>query len=683
MSNSAPSITLSVPVVPSVVVTTPSATSVVVGAAPQTLISVTGSNPQQVINFQPLGGSLLMLNGTTLFISGGSGGGVVSGSYIQITGSNTLGTANFTGIGGTLVFTSGGQIFISGGAGGGGSYDALGTAANTGQTLYSIITSFSGQSNFNFATTVNVTQTGVTLTNQVTSLSGFSTTFSGSLQTELNTTNINIANETGLRYTQIIALSGITTGASGALFTQIVNASGTQIKVTGLSLAPSMTLSGISGMIVTTSGSFILFNASQTPIFQPVSGSNLTLMAGSGVQQNIILQGAGSGSVLIFNTGGVMDVGLVHSDLTVALGSNDVKTTFYGYLHQTGSPSPGVGHGIGGLFRSQDTSGSSMPLIGTEGRVDAYGYATAYASVALNSTFIGNSFSGTLYGATVSALAVYSGDGATPLPSGLVVGYYCPPIVGGASQYSFFGNNVLRVNSYIEAFDVNGANAIYMYDDGTNGNIATTAGSIILTPASSVVEVNCALMAPLTNGALLGQAGNAWNVTSTQLVSNSGSFTSGITLSGNQLTANNSGMYLNGALIPTGIVTSITQTGQALYSLITGGSGNFTPLTIPWNTGISVSGYNNNLTYRCLVTGNIMIEPPSGAIDGARVKFWLIASGNGTAWNLSMTGIKIPSSSAITWPQAITSGTKTKVLLEYDSILNGGQWELTSFIQGF
>lgn len=387
-------------------------------------------------------------------------------------------------------------------------------------------------------------------------------------------------------------LSGFVTGASGYLSSH--TASGSSLTVTGSNTIANPSLIGVSGMSVITSGSQVIFNASATQTLQPSPGVNLTLMAGTGILTNVVVVPAVSGSLLIFNTGGVMDIGLIHSDLTMALGSNDVKTPFYGYFHHTGAPpTNGVGHGIGGLFRSQDISGASMPLIGVEGRVDAFGYASAYTSAAFNSTYIGNTFTGVLYGANISSLNIYSGDGATPLPQGVSIGFYVPPMVGGSAQFSFYASNILRVNNTIQAYDTAGVNSIIIYDDGTNGNIQTSAGEIILTPANGIVLMNAALAAPLTNGALLGQAGNAWNVTATNL-----------NLNGQQISATGNNLFMNGV--------------------------NVTPRPIGFSTdgagSVVVTGIKGYVTcpYAGTITGWTLVANQSGNLN---IDIYKIASG--------------------------------------------------------
>jgi hypothetical protein len=89
-----------------------------------------------------------------------------------------------------------------------------------------------------------------------------------------------------------------------------------------------------------------------------------------------------------------------------------------------------------------------------------------------------------------------------------------------------------------------------------------------------------------------------------------------------------------------------------------------------------------NVTYRVIMTGNLAINLPTGASDGDRIKLWLTASGG--AWTVTPNAsYVIPTSSVLTFPVTVASGKKAKLLFEYDGTLNGGQWEVTSFINGY
>jgi hypothetical protein len=260
-------------------------------SVPQTQFSVSGSNPQMFLNVMGLGGTIAFLSGQNLVISGFGGslagvsqgeleatgtqignsigslsgylaavsGGLQAeivgggGTVVRVTGSSPLANAIFTGIGGTLVFISGGFIVISGGAGGGGAYDPLGTAASTGQILYNDIVGLSGQASVIYATLGGLTQSGVIIEGQISSLSGWAGSAANLIITGSNLYGyiIGLSGNTSSLYAtianltlsgvaienQILSLSGwaasaINTAATGAaLYNDIISLSGV---VTGL-----------------------------------------------------------------------------------------------------------------------------------------------------------------------------------------------------------------------------------------------------------------------------------------------------------------------------------------------------------------------------------------------------------------------------------------------------------------
>jgi hypothetical protein len=84
--------------------------------------------------------------------------------------------------------------------------------------------------------------------------------------------------------------------------------------------------------------------------------------------------------------------------------------------------------------------------------------------------------------------------------------------------------------------------------------------------------------------------------------------------------------------------------------------------------------------YRIILTGNATIAVPTSGKDTKRIWLWLTASGANRTLTLHAS-IKIPPSATLTNPVIIASGTKTRLLLEYDQTLN--QWELISHIPGY
>lgn len=126
-------------------------------------------------------------------------------SAIKVTGSSILNNANITGIGTTIVLYSGGYICISGtSANAGGSYDPLGTAANTGQSLYLIVSGFSGQF-------INSSGTTSLLNNEIAFSNGSNFIGNPNFIYSLTGGYLNLGNSIIYPYT-IIAISSGTTG---------------------------------------------------------------------------------------------------------------------------------------------------------------------------------------------------------------------------------------------------------------------------------------------------------------------------------------------------------------------------------------------------------------------------------------------------------------------------------------
>lgn len=105
------------------------------------------------------------------------------------------------------------------------------------------------------------------------------------------------------------------------------------------------------------------------------------------------------------------------------------------------------------------------------------------------------------------------------------------------------------------------------------------------------------------------------------------------------------------------------------------------PIPLIYAPTITPFSLRNGL-YRLIMTGNVTINTPSSPQDGDRVKIWATASGANRTISLG-AGFVIPSSSVLTFPVTVNSGKKVKILFEYDATLNGGQWEVTSFVNGF
>ena len=121
-------------------------------------------------------------------------------------------------------------------------------------------------------------------------------------------------------------------------------------------------------------------------------------------------------------------------------------------------------------------------------------------------------------------------------------------------------------------------------------------------------------------------------------------------------------------------------TANLAYTAANNASINTTPNTVSYTANLALTSANN-ITYRCIISGNVNILSISSPHDGDRVRVWLTANANA---NVSIANtFVIPTSSTFTSPQVILSGKKAKLLFEYDAVKSGGQWELTSFINGY
>ena len=200
-----------------------------------------------------------------------------------------------------------------------------GRISSTGQQLYSIITGASGQGVSDYATKVQLTNTGVTIEGQITSLSGWAASAtnlaltgsnlytllvneSGALQSSLTSTGSTLIS-------QINSLSGFTTGVSGALQAKIVT-----LTVTGSSPITSANLTGIGGALVFTSGTQIFFSGGAGGAGGGVPSVNgitsaVTILGTGGLTvstngSNILVSGDSSISGALTQTGSILYVDL-------------------------------------------------------------------------------------------------------------------------------------------------------------------------------------------------------------------------------------------------------------------------------------------------------------------------------------------------------------------------------------
>jgi hypothetical protein len=105
-----------------------------------------------------------------------------------------------------------------------------------------------------------------------------------------------------------------------------------------------------------------------------------------------------------------------------------------------------------------------------------------------------------------------------------------------------------------------------------------------------------------------------------------------------------------------------------------------TPVTLAYAAEITPAS-SGRITYRVTMTGDMIINAPSGAADGNQIEFWLTASGGARTVTFSSSWARIPSSSTLTSPVTIASGTQGELMFRYDSVL--GAWKAARFVNGY
>lgn len=175
-----------------------------------------------------------------------------------------------------------------------------------------------------------------------------------------------------------------------------------------------------------------------------------------------------------------------------------------GTLTLNGSTAVSSGeHGAAAVGQATDGATNDHSLIGVEGKAAGTGTADYYAGLAGVGTYQGASFAGTVYGSTITQLQITT-DGSTPLAQGTAIGYYVPPIVGGANKFAFYGSNPLRLTGPA------GSGSVTLEHDGTFAYLG--AGSTFL-----LLRTGTTAFAPETAGTSLGHDALPWALIATKV----------------------------------------------------------------------------------------------------------------------------------------------------------------------
>lgn len=132
-------------------------------------------------------------------------------------------------------------------------------------------------------------------------------------------------------------------------------------------------------------------------------------------------------------------------------------------------------------------------------------------------------------------------------------------------------------------------------------------------------------------------------------------------------------------LLNTSIQQYGSRTSNAVNQLLT----NTAPQPAQFSTILNVSS-GSNATYRINMSGTpVEITPPTGGIDGDVVTMWLYAGSADSRVVTLNPDIVVPSTITGATPITVAIGKKAVYTIRYDGVLNGGQWELVSFQNGY
>jgi len=621
-------------------------------------------------------------------------------SAIEVTGSSIISVANFTGAGGTLVYTSGGYIFISGAGGGGGSYDPLGTAANTGQILYNDLTGLSGALSVSLGLTgsalialINSAAAGVSSLNGLSGIlnlqsSGYLTFATGAGAITIGVTGlataVNLATTGSNLYVDITGLSGAFNTAlasTGQQAWSAGNSAGTnlsgQLTTTGQNLlADIVGLSGALNTTIASTGSILYvdltglsgqFNTNLATAANLAStGSTLYVdLTGMSGQANTnyatVLNLASTGSTLyvdLTNMSGALNATVastgsaLYIDLTGLSGAHNTAIASTGQLAWTAAQNNATN-----LSGNLTTTGINLlaDIVSLSGA--AIGNSLVQQVIFNQGGGVLSGVSGHLWINSSGSLVVGASGNMVPnnlLPTnpiaafgsgtGAYIQVSVQNVASGISSSSDFvatADNGNDNNGYIDiginssqynqaAFNIGSGNDGYVYVNSGALSIGTaTPGKVLRFHTDGTTYANLRAIVSSSGIQVFG----------------SGIFSSGISipfiyLSGQQITANNSSIFLNGAAIGAGGGTSVQITGSSIlttanfsgiggtlvftsggYVLVSGaggGGGSYDPLGTAANTGqilyadlTGLSGVtNSNFNPFPKYTGIFNITPP-------------------------------------------------------------------------
>lgn len=131
-------------------------------------------------------------------------------------------------------------------------------------------------------------------------------------------------------------------------------------------------------------------------------------------------------------------------------------------------------------------------------------------------------------------------------------------------------------------------------------------------------------------------------------------------------------------LLNTAIQQYGARTSNAINQILT----NTTPQTLTYEAQLS-SPSGLNVIYRVNLSGNLVLNPPTGGVDGDLISYWFYAGNKSSRTVTLNSDIVVPSTITGATPLTIALNKKAVYTIRYDGNLNNGQWELVSFQNGY
>lgn len=187
-------------------------------------------------------------------------------------------------------------------------------------------------------------------------------------------------------------------------------------------------------------------------------------------RSNVVANTTGSVATFVYTTSDVISASQSANGIYGAYANN--ATT--GCTAQSNCGTFAEPHSMGVLGKGEDTASGNITMYGVEGRVDGRGTASGhkYVGVIGASVFQGASLAAELR--AHDALVQATTNGSTPLASGTLTAYYARAITGGATKWSFYGND----NGYMPKLRLGGTTTAPSYQidiaDATNPTMAVT-----------------------------------------------------------------------------------------------------------------------------------------------------------------------------------------------------------------